>query len=181
MLDYSKNFFELFGLPQVIPVDTKVLSDRFHALQQALHPDRYAAAGEREKRLSMQASTRVNEAYQTLRDPVAGARYLLSLYTRDTAPENKNTKDMGFLMEQMALREALAEAKSRPEPYAAVTAVMDRLVAQSDRLLDQLTERLNSPNSGNLEEARELVGKLQFVRKCQGEAEQVEAELDDGL
>ena len=181
MLDFSKNFFELFGLPQTLPVDTGTLSDRFHALQQALHPDRFAAAGEREKRLSMQASTRVNEAYQTLRDPFSGARYLLSLYTGETGTESKNTRDMDFLTEQMELREALAEAKSQDDPYAAVAAVMDRLAAQSERLLDQLTEQLRSPRSGSLEVARELVTKMQFVRKCQREAEQIEAELDDAL
>jgi molecular chaperone HscB len=53
LLDFSQNHFELFGLPAVYPVDMEQLSERYRALQQTLHPDRYAAVGEREKRLSM--------------------------------------------------------------------------------------------------------------------------------
>ena len=181
MLDFSKNFFELFGLPETYPVNEELLSDRYHALQQAVHPDRFAAAGETEKRLSMQASTHVNEAYETLRDQLRSARYLLSLRTAKTGGENPNIQDTGFLLEQMELREALAVARSGSDPYAALQAVMDRLDLQCARLVAQLAERLNSLDSPGFDEADELLKKFQFVRKCQAEAEQLEGELDDRL
>jgi len=181
LLDFSQNHFELFGLSPDYQVDCEQLSERYRALQQTLHPDRFAAAGERERRLSMQASTRVNEAYRILKDPLARARYLLSLHTDGSSADKETTKDAVFLMEQMEQREALAEAKAQLDPYAVLAKVMDRLAEQAEQLVAQLTVRLDTPNPGDLEEAHELVRKLQFVNKCRAEAEQVEAELDDAL
>jgi molecular chaperone HscB len=179
VLDFSKNHFELFGLPVGYRVDTALLADRYRALQHALHPDRFALAGDREKRLSMQASTRVNEAFQTLKDPLERARYLLSLHTGDCGGRNETTQDMAFLMEQMELREALADVKEQPDPIGALGAVLDRLVEQSGNLLAQLEKRLETPSSEALDEVRELIRKLQFVAKCRVEAESLEEELDD--
>ena len=160
-------------------LDGSLLADRYRALQQALHPDRHAAAGEVEKRLSMQASTRVNDAFQTLKDPLERARYMLVLYTGDVGDDKETTQDMAFLTEQMELREALAEVKGQPDPTAAVAVVLDRLSMRSGALLDQLDAVLGAPSEKNLEAARELVRKLQFVAKCRAEAENLEAELDE--
>jgi molecular chaperone HscB len=158
-----------------------LLAERYRALQHALHPDRYAAAGDREKRLSMQASTRVNEAFQTLKDPLERARYLLSLHTGETGGDNETTQDMAFLMEQMELRETLADVKEQPDPVAAVGEVLDRLAEQSGELVDQLGTCLDAPSAKDLDAARELVRKLQFVAKCRAEAENLDAELDELL
>jgi len=179
VLDLSKNHFELFGLPRSYRLDGSLLAERYRALQSALHPDRFAAAGDREKRLSMQASTRVNEAFQTLRDPLERARYLLSLYDGGSALEKGTTQDMAFLMEQMELREALAQAKDHSDPLAAVGEVLDRLADQSSMLVAELGARFETPSAQDLESARELVRKLQFVAMCRIEAENLEAELDE--
>lgn len=181
MLDFSKNHFDLFGLPISYRVDTSLVAERYRALQHALHPDRYAAAGDREKRLSMQASTRINEAFQVLKNPLERARYLLSLHTGELGGGNETTRDMAFLMEQMELREALAEAKDQSDPVRAVGVVLDRLADQSGGLISELEGHFESPSAEDLEAARELVRKLQFVAKCRVEAENLEAELDDLL
>ena len=181
MLDFSKNHFELFGVPISYRLDTALVAERYRALQHALHPDRYAAAGDSEKRLSMQASTRINEAFQVLKDPLERARYLLSLHTGEFGGENETTGDKAFLMEQMELREALADAKDQRDPGGAVGSVLDRLLDQSGELISELEGRFDSPSGEDLEAARELVRKLQFVAKCRVEAENLEAELDDLL
>lgn len=181
MLDFSKNHFELFGLPLGYELDPDLLAERYRTFQKALHPDRFATAGDREKRLSMQASTHINEAFRTLRDPLARARYLLLLHTGDTGRDNETTSDMAFLVEQMELRETLAQAKGRPDPYAAVGAVRDRLSDQSSELCGELSERFARATAEGLDQARELVRKLQFVYKCRAEVENTEAELDDAL
>jgi len=177
MLDFSKNHFELFGLPVSYRVDDALLSECYYALQQVLHPDRYAAAGDRERRLSMQASTRVNEAFQTLKEPLARARYVLSLYTGDLGDEPASTQDTAFLMEQMELREALTQVRDRPGPLAAVGEILDRLADHSRVLDSELEALLEAPSAQDLETAQACVRKLQFVAKCRNQAEELEAEL----
>jgi len=181
VLDFSANHFELFGLPTAFSLDLERLSERYRSLQRTLHPDRFAAAGERERRLSLQASSRVNEAYRVLRDPVARARYLLSLYTGEAGAESETTRDMAFLMEQMQLRESLAGATAEEDPYRLVAEVMARLDTLSGQLEGELSGRLDTPTKDGLQQARELVRKLQFVSKCRREAERIEAELDESL
>ena len=44
MLDFSKNYFELFGLPLDYSVDTSALADSYRNLQRVVHPDRFASA-----------------------------------------------------------------------------------------------------------------------------------------
>jgi len=178
MLDFSQNHFDLFGLPVSYRVDGDLLAERYRALQQALHPDRYAAVGDRERRLSMQASIRVNEAFETLKDPLARARYLLSLHTGDQGDKQESTQDAAFLMEQMELREALAEVKDRPDPLAAVGEILDRIADNSNLLVGELETLLEAPSAQDLKTARGLVRKLQFAAKCRVEAEDLEAELE---
>ncbi len=181
MLDFSQSYFELFGLPTAFAIDNERLSDRYRHLLGSLHPDRFASASDQEKRLSMQASILVNEAFQTLKDPLARARYLLGLHAGDQGPDTETTKDGAFLMEQMELRETLAEAKGQDDPYASVNRVLVHVAEHNRALHGQLEAIFKEPDAAGLSEAREIVRKLQFLDKCRRDAENLEAELDDLL
>lgn len=181
MLDFSRNYFELFGLPVAFAVDIELLSDRYRGLLASLHPDRFVSASDQEKRLSMQASTLVNEAFQTLKAPLARARYLLLLHSGDQDSDIGTTHDGAFLMEQMELRETLAGAKGQNDPYAAVNGVMDHVGEHSGALCQRLESIFQAPSAEGMVEAREIVRKLQFLDKCRRDAENLEAELDDLL
>ena len=82
--EFSRNHFELFGLPVAYSVDPAALERAYRDLQGRVHPDRFASASEAERRVAMQWATRANEAYRTLRNPIDRARYLLSLKGFDT-------------------------------------------------------------------------------------------------
>jgi len=181
MLDFSKSYFELFGLPERFEVDTELLAERYRELQRVVHPDRYANASDQERRLAVQGASLVNEALRTLKDPLARARYLLS--RRSLAPDagHATTHDSEFLMEQMELREALAEVRDQPDPYQAISVIMDRLGQQREALIERLTRRLAHPDVGDLEQAWEDVRKLQFLEKLRQAAEELEAHLDEAL
>ena len=72
--DLSSSYFQLFGLPRSFEIDAAQLDSRYRELQRIVHPDRYVNAGDQERRLAMQQATRINEGYQTLKDPLsAGA------------------------------------------------------------------------------------------------------------
>lgn len=179
MFDFSKNHFELFGLPVGFRLDREQLDARYRSLQRALHPDRYATGTDQEKRLSMQAATRVNEAYNTLKDGLARARYLLELHGVDLGADNETTRDTAFLMEQMELREALEAARSHPDPYPQISELLARINRDVKILSGQLALSFETPTPEHLEAARDTVSKMQFLQKFRADAEHLEAQLDE--
>ena len=72
-MDFNKNDFEMFGLPVDYALDQGLLADRFLDLQKQVHPDRFAAGTDQEKRLAMEWATLVNTATETLRVPLPRA------------------------------------------------------------------------------------------------------------
>ena len=181
MLDFSKNFFELFGLPVGFIVDTDALAERYRELQRVIHPDRYANASEQERRLSIQGASRINEAFETLKDPIARAGYLLSLHGVEMDAQKETTQDMAFLMEQMALREELASVREQADPYGAVLDLSERINRQIKSLVGQMAVQFESATPDQLEAAREILRKMRFVEKLRSVTEAVEAELEDEL
>ncbi len=181
MLDFSKNYFELFGLPVAYVIDASDLAERYRDLQRVVHPDRFASASEQERRLSMQGSILINEAFQTLKDPMLRARYLLSLHGVEMGEGKESTQDMEFLMGQMELREELAEAKDQADPFAAVSTILSGIDQRIKGLVAKLTAQFESATPEQLATARELVLKMQFLQKIHQDAEALEAELEDAL
>lgn len=181
MLDFSKNYFELFGMPVGFVLDTAELASRYRELQRVVHPDRYANATDQERRLSMQGATRINEAYQVLKDPITRARYLLLLNGIDVDGEKDNTTDTAFLMEQLELREELERARHHADPHHAIARLMVHINGTMKRLTGQLALQLETATAEQLEQARETVRKMQFLQKLRTRAEALEAELDEAL
>ncbi|HEB95821.1 MAG TPA: co-chaperone HscB [Sedimenticola thiotaurini] len=181
MLDFSKNYFELFGLPVGYIIDVDKLAERFRELQRVVHPDRYANAPDHERRLSMQGATRINEAYQTLKDPIRRAHYLLSLHGIDSDVEKETTRDTDFLMEQLELREQLEAARHQPDPYAAINALVSDINQRITSLVGQMALQFESATPEQLEDAREILRKMQFLQKFRHDADALEAELDESL
>ena len=110
--DFQQDHFALFGLPRRFALDGAALDTLWRTAAAQVHPDRFASAGDAEKRVALMAATRVNEAYQTLKSPLARARYLLRLAGIDTAEETNTSMPPAFLMAQMEWREALDEAQT---------------------------------------------------------------------
>ncbi|HSP00888.1 MAG TPA: DnaJ domain-containing protein [Thioalkalivibrio sp.] len=73
-LDFSQNHFELMGQPVAYALDLAALDEAYRKLQGKLHPDRFAQAGDQERRLAVQGAAWVNEAYATLKDDSRRAR-----------------------------------------------------------------------------------------------------------
>jgi molecular chaperone HscB len=181
MLDFSKNYFELFGLPQGFVVDIQEMASRYRELQRIVHPDRYANASDQERRLSMQGATRINEAFQVLKDPIARGRYLLSLHGIELDGQKDTTTDAAFLMEQMELREELENARSQEDPFEAIAGLMARINASIKRFTGQLALQFESATPDQLDLAAETLRKLQFLQKLRSQAEEIEGELDEAF
>ena len=174
----SLNFFELFEIPVGYDIDLNLLQQKYTALQQAVHPDKFASAGDQEKRLSMQQTSHINEAYQTLKDPVARALYLLRLKGMDIDFDNETTMDMDFLMEQMAMREKMADIRQHDDPLAQ----LDTLTEEVNGKMATLTQDFaRAYQQDKLDAARELIRKMQFMQKAKKEVGELSASLEDEL
>ncbi|MCW8890454.1 MAG: Fe-S protein assembly co-chaperone HscB [Sedimenticola sp.] len=181
MLDFSKNYFELFGLPVGYIVDADQLAAHYRELQKSVHPDRFANATEQERRLSMQGAVRINEAHETLKDPIMRARYLLQLNGINMDEQQETTHDTLFLMEQLELREELEAARDKPDPYAVISDFMAEVNRRINTLIGQMALQFEAATPEQLGAARENLRKMQFLKKLRFDAESLEAELDDAL
>ncbi|MCG2583200.1 Fe-S protein assembly co-chaperone HscB [Massilia sp. TS11] len=107
-----QNHFELFQLPVRFAVDSAALEAAYREIQARVHPDKFVNASDAEQRVAMQWATRANEAYQTLKQPHKRAAYLCELHGVPLEIESNTSMPIDFLMQQMAWREALEEARA---------------------------------------------------------------------
>jgi molecular chaperone HscB len=176
-MELTQNHFELFGLPVSFEIDIQQLSERYRELQRAVHPDKFANASDRERRLAVEKAAQINEAFQTLKSPMNRARYILELRGVDFDNERDTHFDPMFLMEQMELREALAEVKSAADPITALGKSMDDIHQRHKAMIAELADMLK--DESKIDEGKQAVQKLQFLDKLQQEAEAIEEELAD--
>ena len=73
------DYFEIFSLPPHLTINTVALEKSFYALSRRLHPDRFASRPAAEQAAALAESSRLNDAYRTLKDPIARTEYLLKL------------------------------------------------------------------------------------------------------
>ncbi|MCK5383701.1 MAG: Fe-S protein assembly co-chaperone HscB [Gammaproteobacteria bacterium] len=179
--DLSTTHFELFGLPQSFEVDTEQLDSRYRELQRTVHPDRFANASDLERRISMQQATQINEGYQTLKDPLRRGRYLLELGGYQFDDEHRTTSDAAFLMEQMELRELLSEVREAEDAFAALGKIMDRIDGDAAILVAELQRLFAEAVPGASGQIADALTKMQFFRKLQQEALELEVTLEDEI
>jgi molecular chaperone HscB len=169
------DFFSLFGLPVRFDVDQASLDEAYRTVQSQAHPDRFANAGDAERRVAMQWAAHANEAYRTLRQPLKRAIYLLTLRGVDIQAENNTAMAPAFLMQQMEWREALQEA------------VEDRATDRLDGLLRDLRqerrERLEALgallDAGSNEAAGAAARQLMFIEKIEHDASEAIDRLEN--
>lgn len=176
-INLQQSYFELFGLSDAGEVDASTLRDAYMTLQRRFHPDKFAAAGDRERRYAVQIAAFVNEAYLTLSDPLKRAEYQLQRQGGDTRSETDARMDPAFLMEQMAWRETLDDIRDGVEdPYAAIDTLRGNITGRIAEIAAEASAHLR--NQATVE-AAECLRKWQFLAKLISETDSVEAELDD--
>jgi molecular chaperone HscB len=176
MLKPDHNYFQLFDLEPAFAVDLNQLADRYRQLQQVCHPDRVAGKSAQDVRVAVQKAALVNQAYDTLKSPVARAQYLLELQGVDVSGDNYVTRDGLFLIHQMEMREALEEIPEQANPFSALEDLAEDAHDFFDDLQRQFDEHYRQQN---FVQARESVAKMQFFAKFLREIEEMEARLDD--
>jgi molecular chaperone HscB len=167
-----QNHFDLFGLTPAFAIEGAALERSYREIQSKVHPDRFAHAGDAERRASLQWTTRVNEAYRTLKDPVQRARHILELHGVDVAFETNTAMPPEFLMQQMELRETLEEAKDA----SSLDTLRADLNKQRSLLEKAIAQAIDvKKDYGG---ASGLVRKLQFLHRLDEEIDAAYEEIE---
>jgi len=151
------DFFTLFSLPRHLHIDTAALEKSFYAQSRKLHPDRFAAKPVAEQEAALAASSQLNDAYRTLRDPIARTEYLLSLEgiqleeqsraatdaAKASGTEKKQVAPPDLLEEAFELNMALEELKMGDDPDARTQLESERtrftaMLTETQQRLEQL-------------------------------------------
>jgi len=128
----STDYFSLFSLPQHLHLDLPALEKTFYAQSRKLHPDRFAAKPAADQQAALSASSQLNDAYRTLRDPILRTEYLLSLQgiqleeqsraatdlANSTGTQKKQVAPPDLLEEAFELNMALEEMREALESHA---------------------------------------------------------------
>ena len=150
------DYFSLFSLPRHLHLDLAALEKTFYAQSRKLHPDRFAAKPAAEQQAALAASSQLNDAYRTLRDPILRTEYLLSLQgiqleeqsraatdlAKSTGTQKRQVAPPDLLEEAFELNMALEEIKMDPDPN--VRADLETARTKFTAMLAQTHQQLES-------------------------------------
>ncbi len=173
----TNDYFAYLGIPRAYHLDVEKLGEIMRERSRTLHPDRYARAEPRERSLSMQHTTLLNDAVRTLRDPQRRAEYVLSLYGLKAGSNDRPGAKLEptFLMEMMETREALAEARAKSDAASLAKIVAAAKVKQAS-LQTQADAKFtvwekNSAEKKPLEQIVGILDKMRYFEQILAEAE----------
>ena len=146
--------FDVLGLPESFSLDGEALESAYRQKSSQVHPDRFARSEAKERRISVERTAAVNEAYRALKHPESRAIYMV---TRAGVSLEQKT-DPAMLMELMEAREQADESakdkqalvdKSRAEHAERVTLlgslfqdIESRSALKDARAMQQVAETL---------------------------------------
>ena len=160
-----QSFFDILGVPASYALDLKALEQAYFAAQRATHPDRFVGKSDGERMLAITKSQLVNDAYDTLKNPLTRAEHLLELQGIFVLAEENNAKvPPALLMEMMELRERLADAGHEGATLAAIVSEIKALAAANDKLL------ADAFAAADYETAAAETLRLQYLGKAMEEA-----------
>lgn len=167
--------FTRLGLERGFEVDLGALEQAYFGLQRRLHPDRFATRTGTEKALSQQQATSLNEAYETLKDPLSRAVYLAGLSGLSVLTEGCNAiTDPMILMEAMELREALAMAETAED--------VERISKQTAGDITACEAALSRAFvAEDMKTISTLITRLKYLRKLADETRARRAQLRGGF
>jgi len=141
------DYFALFEMPRQLWIDMSGLEQKFLRLSWKLHPDNFVNASEQERELSLKRSSELNDAYRTLREPVARVEYLLAIEGERKEGERKQQAPPELLEEVFELNESLDElrgAKASGEDLAALKARLEAAEKSFQKKLGEVDGELQA-------------------------------------
>src|SRR5215475_13359927 len=136
----ATDYFSVFELPRKLWVDMTALEQEFLQLSWKLHPDNFVNATEEEQELSLKRSSELNDAYRTLKEPVARVEYLLAIEGERKEGEKKQEAPPELLEEVFELNESLDKLREAKAAGLELDGMKERLHAAEKNFGEKLTE-----------------------------------------
>jgi molecular chaperone HscB len=124
-------FFDILGLKPRFDIDEEALEKAYFAKQRLHHPDKIAMSDKAARAKAVQVSMQLNDAYETLKNPLKRAEYLLISHQVIAANDHATISDPALLMQMMALREQMDEAANNPHDLLQCLEDTQKLAQQS--------------------------------------------------
>jgi molecular chaperone HscB len=105
-----------------------------------LHPDNFVNASEAERESSLRRSSELNDAYRTLKEPVARVEYLLAIEGARKEGEQKQQVPPELLEEVFELNESLDELREARAAGGDLAGLQRRLEAAQKNFQQKLEE-----------------------------------------
>jgi DnaJ-domain-containing protein 1 len=86
--------------------------------------------------------------------------------------------DEDFLIAQMEIREALSEVSSKDDPLAELDSINAEIKSKTNAMSEAFSQ---SYINNKLDDAKELIRKMQFLKKSKDEVDQLSASIEDRL
>lgn len=129
-------YFELFSIEPGYEIDPGELRRKYLALSRSIHPDVAGRDSDRQRKQSLALSSGLNRAYETLRNPVDRAEYMLQLAGGPSAADDKSVPG-GLLGEVMMLREEIEEA-AEAEDHASLRGMRESVLQRQQQTLERI-------------------------------------------
>src|ERR1700694_844033 len=136
----SFDYFALFEMRKRLWIEMDGLEKKFLQLSWKLHPDNFVNATELERELSLKRSSELNDAYRTLRDPIARVEYLLGIEGARKERAHKQQAPPELLEEVFELNESLDELREAKASGGDLVALKSRLESAEKNFQKRLGE-----------------------------------------
>jgi molecular chaperone HscB len=136
----KSDYFAMFEIPRKLWIEMDGLEKKFLQLSWKLHPDKYVNATPEEREISLKRSSELNDAYRTLREPVARVEYLLAIEGARIEGKNKQQAPPELLEEVFELNESLDELREVRASEGDASSLKQRLESAQKNFQEKLTE-----------------------------------------
>ena len=162
------DYYALLGLDRTLNLSVDDLQHRFYDLSRQLHPDRFTRKPERERHYSLDASSALNDAYRTLRDPIKRAQYVLAQEGFEIGEQQSKDVPQELLEEVFELNMALEEMRggdesARPQLEQAEKNFTNMLSDVDQKLESLFSKYDETRNHDTLVQIRGILNRRKYI------------------
>lgn len=155
-------YYEALGLEPRLTLNAADLQRRFYERSRQWHPDRFSTKSPDEQAKSLEMTAVLNDAFRTLRDPVARAEYVLSENGLEAATQRGKDVPTDLLEEVLELNMALEEA-DHSQITRSLTQFEEMLAAVDGQLAAQFAAWDAAPSAETLQPVRAALNRRKYI------------------